>query len=229
MRAMATARPLSLLRRTAAVTAITTACLGAVAAAGARVAAAPPPTTIAGDVVVAPGNVRTVALSGVLASRRAGQPLTLQARHCGRGNHFRAVAGTRSGTGGAWRLQTTADSGTFFRVRVGRRFSRTLTFRSPLTLDTSVGPEGHVVVSLNTWTTGQNMARRQIELQQRTETGWLHLRTLRLALWRVPAAAPHTYIAVTLVRERGLRLRIVVPASSAAPCYAETISPEFVS
>lgn len=203
------------------------ACIAAIAVATSP--AATTVTTIVGEVFVGPGNVRMIAFSGVAADRRAGRHVTLQARQCGSGNGWRAVDGARTLAGGSWSVRTVADNGTYFRARIGRRFSRTLTFRSPLKLSSGIGDAGRVVVTVNTWDTRQNMAGRELRLERRTDAGWMVIRTARFARWTGRGVAPSMFVAILVVEERGLRLRVVVPAASAAPCYAETVSAEMVS
>jgi hypothetical protein len=67
------------------------------------------------------------------------------------------------------------------------------------------------------------MKGRAVELQRLVGGQWRRLRSARLAPFRGDFAATFT------VRRRGLSLRAVVPARSAAPCYSATASATFTS
>jgi hypothetical protein len=72
--------------------------------------------------------------------------------------------------------------------------------------------------------TPQNMQGRVVELQRLVGGQWRRVRSARLA--RVRRGG---FDAIFTVQRRGLNLRVLVPARSAAPCYSATASEMFVS
>jgi hypothetical protein len=162
--------------------------------------------------------------SGTIASGAANEYVTILRQACGSRSPT-AIAGASTRAGGAWEAEPVmgarpeSDSSTY-RARWNGRLSEPLTFRGKpqVSLVELGGGRYRVMVSAD-----QNMKGRRIELQRLVGGQWRRLRSARLARFRGDFAATFT------VRRRGLSLRAVVPARSAAPCYSATASATFTS
>lgn len=73
-----------------------------------------------------------------------------------------------------------------------------------------------------------NLNGRFIALQRLAGGRWTHVRRARLVSAGF-AGYGGRYEATFTVRKRGLRLRILVPAKSAAPCNAPAATETFIS
>lgn len=152
-----------------------------------------------------------VTLSGSVSSFAAGERVEILSHECGLSGP-RVVAGTQA-AGGLWSVTTEAIDAATFRARWRGALSRPLSVRTP------VWPEVQRIYGRRAWRvtvhSPQNMRARPVVLQRRTRTGWVRVRQARLA-----AAGWKTYTAVFVVPTRGLMLRVVIPAASAAPCHS---------
>jgi hypothetical protein len=69
------------------------------------------------------------------------------------------------------------------------------------------------------------LAGRRVELQRLSRGRWVRVRRLPLARSSLGGA----YQATFVVRTRKLRLRVAVPAATAAPCYSAATTKAFTS
>lgn len=162
--------------------------------------------------------------SGTIASQAANEYVTILRQECG-SRSATAIAGASTRAGGAWEAEPVtgarpeADSSTY-RARWNGRLSEPLTFRGKLQISLAQLGRGRYRVTVNT---DQKMKGRPVELQRLVGGQWRRTRSARLAPFRGDFAATFT------VRRRGLRLRALVPARSAGPCYSATASQTFTS
>lgn len=101
-----------------------------------------------------------------------------------------------------------------------------MTVRPQLTMRLTKLAAERYRVSVSTGEAQQKMAGRLVELQRLAAGSWTRVRRVRLAADRGALAS---FSATFAVRTRGLRMRVVVPEKSAAPCFTTTLSQTFVS
>jgi len=202
-------------------------------------AGAPQVTITMRQVVTAPplqaGGIptRQTILSGAVANGAPGETVGVLARECGPANRrsrYRLVGGDETSAGGRWQV-TLPPQGEFesralglseyFRARWNGALSPPVLARGPLTpfLRNPRTRRGRFFVDayIRTDSTGQNMARRLVELQRRnTATGtWIVVRRARFRRIVGGFAA----IISHAERPRGVTYRVYIPVKTARPCY----------
>jgi plastocyanin len=160
-----------------------------------------------------------VTLSGTLGSGQANQKVSIFAGECG-STTFKQVATATTTTGGSYtttlqplksttyeaRSKSTRSAQSSVRVRPAVRLARTARRHFAVRVTAAQSFVGKVVV---------------FQRYRATLRRWVRVRTVTLAR-TVPAVSP-TVITTAAFRARvrsGLRVRVVVPAAQAAPCYA---------
>jgi hypothetical protein len=163
--------------------------------------------------------------SGTIPSGQANEYVVVLRQQCGAASST-AIAGASTRAGGVWEAEPVSgarpesDSSTY-RARWNGRLSEPLVFRGKLSMSVTKLGGGRYRVTLGT---PQNMRGRVVELQRLVGGQWRRVRSARLARVR-----PSFFRAIFTVQRRGLNLRVLVPARSAAPCYSATASETFVS
>jgi hypothetical protein len=158
--------------------------------------------------------VDRVFFSGVIPTRAAGESVTVMYERCGL-NFSTAVAAATTQEGGVWEAAPSVGVGSgLFRARWNNRLSDPVRYRAPARVFFSRqrGRTFRVAV-----VTEAQLGGRFVALQRLAGGRWVHVRRIRLEL-------DGAYVASFAVPRRGLRLRIFVPAKTAAPCYAAAAS-----
>ena len=185
-------------------------------------AAAPAPVTIdAQSSVVSLAPSPYVKLFGSVASRKAGEVVTIQAKECGLpGAFFRGVASARTSEGGAWSTDAWIRTTTVFRamwadatsseVRVRVRASVSLRRLAATRFQASVGGIG------NFW-------RKSVVIQRfnRQLGTWVRLRSVVLSEPGYSGAGLATF---NLSIPKGTLIRAFFPLAQARPCYLAGVS-----
>jgi hypothetical protein len=164
---------------------------------------------------------------GVISPRRPREYVAVTQRKCGF-NFATSVAGASTRADGSWEAKSavaSTSSGTF-RARWGDHLSRPVTVRPEMGMQLTKVSAQRYRVTVSTRDAQQKMAGRFVELQRLAAGSWRRVRRSRLAR---DAALLGSFSATFVVRTRGLRMRIVVPKKSAAPCFKSTISQTFFS
>jgi hypothetical protein len=164
---------------------------------------------------------------GVVSPRAGNEYVAVTQRKCGFG-FATSVAGASTRADGSWTAQAPVSGSTSatYRARWGRRLSRPVRVRPQLRMQLlKLGVERYRV-SVNTGEARQEMGGRFVELQRLAAGSWTRVRRMRLA---ANPGAFGSFAATFAVRKRGLTMRVVVPAKSAVPCFAPTLSQTFVS
>ncbi len=155
-----------------------------------------------------------VTFSGAISSQAGAELVTVMYQKCGT-NFFTSVAAAQTLEGGTWAASPTAAiSSGIFRARWKNDQSDPVRYRAPARVYFSRGRgrEFRVAVVADTI-----LNSRFVLLQRLSGGRWVHVRRIRLEL-------DGAYSAEFKVQKRGLRLRIVVPEKTAAPCYAPAVS-----
>lgn len=165
--------------------------------------------------------------SGTISKPAANEYVSVLAQRCG-ANFSTAVAGALTRADGSWEVANSVEeiSGTY-RASWKGRFSDPVTIRPrlPLTLDKLPGRRYRVTVQL--WSTFQDMRGRVVELQRFGRAGWTRVRRARLTLGDLDYG--QSFSATFDIRKRGLTLRVFAPAKSAAPCFSANVTRTWVS
>jgi hypothetical protein len=140
-----------------------------------------------------------------------------------------AIGGATTSEGGLYeaipRFGIIPQSGTF-RAQWRGRLSDPVTLRSPVQLRVSkLRGKGRYRASI---TAESNLGGRFVALQRLVGGQWTHVRRLRLVSGG-QAGYTGFFDARFTVRQRGLRLRIFVPAETVGSCHDPTASAAFVS
>lgn len=167
--------------------------------------------------------------SGMVSSGEPNEQVVVMQQKCGR-RVSTAAADVSTVEGGLWTAEVglpfSHDSATY-RAHWNGRLSEPWTFRPKLTVWPPAKLRGRRVrVSVFADPEAQTMRRRFVQLQRRSAGRWIPVRRARLAANKRFAGQ---YSATFTVLTRGLRMRFLVPAKSAAPCYSATVTDTFVS
>jgi hypothetical protein len=160
--------------------------------------------------------------SGTISSGAANEYVAVLLERCG-ANTSTAIDGATTERGGSWEKESieSVHSGTY-RAKWGAHLSAPVSLRVPLRLTLTHYRRGRHRV----WVAADaNMNGRTVELQRLASGRWVRLRRARLE-----AAGALYYSGVWFtVRKKGLTLRVVIPAASAAPCHDPVVSAAFKS
>ena len=165
--------------------------------------------------------------SGAIASDAADEYVTVLHQRCGQ-RFSTAIGGATTREGGSWeaipRFGTPPQSGTFRALWRGQR-SEPVTLRSPVRISLTKLRAGRYLVQV---VADSNLRGRFVALQRLAGGRWTHVRRARLVAGGFAGYAGY-FEATFAVRTGGLRLRILVPAKTAAPCHEPAASQTFVS
>jgi hypothetical protein len=163
---------------------------------------------------------------GRIPSGEAGEYVAVLSRRCG-SRSFTAFTGASTDEGGVWHVDAYQPGSAVYRARWKNQLSSAVRIGTPapvrINLTKLPGKRFRV------WLFGEtNMSRRFIALQRLAGGRWVHVRRARLASAGF-AGYGGRFEATFVVRKPGLRLRIVVPAKTAAPCNAGATTETFTS
>jgi hypothetical protein len=167
-----------------------------------------------------------VRFSGRISSAQANEYVTVLAQRCGQASST-AFTGSSTEEGGFWHVDAFEPGSGTYRARWKNQLSEpiTIALRTPVRINLTKLPGKRFRV----WVFAQsNLSRRFIALQRLAGGRWTHVRRARLVAAGF-AGYGGRFEATFAVRKPGLRLRIVVPAKTAAPCHAPAVTETFVS
>jgi hypothetical protein len=172
---------------------------------------------------------------GQVASGAAGDDVEVLAQEC-RTKGYRLFAATKTVAGGGFEVDSTAPSpftsievksGMMFRARWRDQLSNTVHFRLPLYPWVRKIPRKRAwKVTVNPSPVYMPMKGRTVVLQRQAGGKWVAYKRAKLVLkpnYDYGGATNHE--AVFEVPARGLTLRAVLPAKSAAPCFLGSATP----
>jgi hypothetical protein len=161
-----------------------------------------------------------IEFSGEISSRTDNEYVTVMQQKCGFQGST-AIAGATTDEAGSWHTPAPGPVGSgTLRARWRGNLSEPVSFRAPLSilLYKQRQRRHRVIVGI-----GARLGGRVVALQRLAGGRWRHVRRIQLK------AEGNVYWAVFAVPTRGLRLRIFVPAKTAAPCHDPAASATFVS
>lgn len=165
--------------------------------------------------------------TGVIPSGAANEYVAVLHQRCGQ-RFSTAIGGATTREGGFYeaipRYGVPPQSGTF-RARWGRQISEPVTLRSPVRVSLVKEPGRRFRANV---LADSDLSGRFIALQRLAGGRWAHVRRARLFPYGQGGYGSF-YTATFKVRKRGLRLRILVPQNTAAPCHEPAASNTFVS
>jgi hypothetical protein len=169
----------------------------------------------------------TATLSGVASGAGQGDFVTLEKKHCGPTTEFGSWETAPTSSSGSWSLSidTPIFQAESFRARWRGAVTDPVTIRFPASIIPWPKPRRVWSIEINTLPTGQSLAGKFIELERQTPRGWVLVGRARMK--QIPPDRLHRgqwyYGARFTVRQRGLRLRAVLPEESAAPCFLRSV------
>jgi hypothetical protein len=167
-----------------------------------------------------------VQFSGRIPSGQANEYVAVLSQRCGQ-RSFTAFTGASTDEGGFWHVDAYQPGGAVYRARWKNQLSEPITIavRAPVRINLTKLPGNR----FRAWVFAEsNLSGRFIALQRLAGGRWVHVRRARLVSAGF-AGYGGRYEATFAVRKRGLRLRLVVPAKTAAPCNAPAVTETFVS
>jgi hypothetical protein len=179
------------------------------------------------------GKLNALRFSGTIASGVGGEYVEVVGRDCGT-NFERSITSTQTVAGGSWRIEnpnpdppfnhTPVYSGATFRARWNDKYSEPSIWRLPLR------PTVRKISGRRAWRVHvdpfrpPSMAGKLVELQRLSRGQWVLVRRARLV-----GKDDFRHEAVFSVPTRGLTLRVLLPARSAAPCFEAGASQQWRS
>lgn len=181
---------------------------------------------------------RVLVFSGTIASGAENEVVEVLGRDCViKGD--RLIAATRTMDGGRWRIEnpnpnppwnyTRVESGTTFRARWKGQYSAPQVWRVPLNPSAKKIPGRRARrVHVNPYR-AINLSGKVVELQRLSAGQWVRVRRARLVRKASFELGAFNHEAVFAVPTRGLTLRVLLPAKSAAPCFLAGASTQWRS
>lgn len=177
-------------------------------------------------------NCRAARATGQISSGQAGQEVVILKQSCGR-SFGTADAAATTREGGFYETEVRflpTEGGNYsaiYRARWNGQLSPPIVLRGRLIVETKKLPNRRRQVVVSTLSANPvNLKGRQVVLQRRVGGAWTRVASARLTPHRVKY---YTFVATFTVRQRGWRLRALVPAKSAAPCFIASPSEEWTS
>jgi hypothetical protein len=175
-------------------------------------------------------DARILVFSGSVSTSADGEVVDVLGRDCGQ-RDYRLIQSAQTRPGGGWSVEhfvnappwnrSRVESGTTFRARWKNASSATYLWRVPAEL-TALKVRGRrawrVAVSPPSLS-NLSMKGKLVVLQRRSGGRWVRYRVARLVYKPSLTLGALNHEAVFAVPKRGLRLRALLPAKSAAPCY----------
>jgi hypothetical protein len=164
--------------------------------------------------------------SGTVPNGRANEYVAVLAQKCGQPS-FTAFTGATTEEGGHWHADAYPTTSAVYRARWNNQLSRPVPVGSkpPVRINLTKLPANRFRVWLFA---DSNLSGRFIALQRLAGGRWIHVRRARLESAGSAGTAVR-FEAMFTVRKRGLRLRVVVPAKTAAPCNTAATTETFRS
>jgi hypothetical protein len=160
--------------------------------------------------------------SGAVSSGAANEYVAIMEAKCG-ANFATAFGGATTERGGSWETEPFNPLGSAtYRAKWGTHLSEPVTLRVPVRLTVSHFQRGRHLVVVRA---DANLNRRFVELQRLVAGGWVRVRRARLE----PGGGSFLFQVWLTVRKKGLRLRVLVPPATAAPCHEPAASESFRS
>lgn len=183
---------------------------------------------------------RILIFSGTVSSGTDGDVVEVLGRDCGQ-RDFRLIQSTQTHPGGGWHVEhyvnappwnrSRVESGMTFRARWKGASSDTRLWRVPAEL-TAIRVGSRRVWRVNVSPpslSNVSMKGKTVVLQRRSGSRWVRYRVARLKHKPSLTLGALNHEAVFTVPTRGLRLRALLPAKSAAPCYLPSATPAWQS
>ncbi len=170
-------------------------------------------------------------VSGQVSSGRAGEYVVVLRQYCGL-SFGTSVAGATTRDGGFWETELPVVSrpdalvSETYRARWNGNLSAPVRFRGRLSVTGFRLQDGRQRVTVKTPDVNPvKLTGRAIVVQRQQGASWAKVASARLA---AHPKVYYTFIANAPVQRRG-RLRAVVPAASAAPCFVTSVSKPWTS
>jgi hypothetical protein len=170
--------------------------------------------------------------SGQISSGAAGQEVVILKQNCGR-SFGTADAAATTREGGVYETEVRFipfEGGNFsaiYRARWNGQLSPPVIIRGRLIVVTRKLPGRRRQVVVSTLSANPvNLKGRQVVLQREVGGAWTRIAGARLTPHPVKY---YTFVATFTVRQRGWKLRALVPAKSAAPCFTASPSERWTS
>ena len=176
-------------------------------------------------------NCNTAKVAGQISSDAAGEEVVILKQICGR-SFGTAEASATTREGGSYEVELRFlphpdyPHSVIYRARWKGQLSAPLAFRNRLRVTRTQLSGRRFQVVVFTGTNPVNLKGRQVVLQRETGGAWTRIASARLAPHRVKY---YTFVATFTVRQRGWKLRALVPSKSAAPCFTASPSEEWTS
>jgi hypothetical protein len=181
----------------------------------------------------------TMRFAGVVNGAGAGEVVDVVGRDCGaKSGDIRLIVQTRTRDGGGYQVDNPeqvspfrwvpVQSGIELRSRWNGQFSDPYVWKqaAPFYVGVRTGKRRVWTVHFAPRETFLvNMKGRIVELQRQIGARWVRYARARLAYKPHLQYGAFNYEAKFAVPKRGLKLRAVLPAASAAPCYLKTVTP----
>jgi hypothetical protein len=167
-----------------------------------------------------------VQFSGTVPNGRANEYVAVLAQKCGQPS-FTSFTGATTEEGGHWHADAFPTTSAVYRARWNNQLSRPVTIgaKPPVRINLTKEPGNRFRVWLFA---DSNLSGRFIALQRLAGGRWIHVRRARV--FSAGTAGTAVRFETTFrVRKRGLRLRIVVPEKTAAPCNSAATTETFRS
>jgi hypothetical protein len=184
--------------------------------------------------------VLVTVFSGSISSNASGETVDVLGQDCGvKGS--RLISGTHTSAGGGWRVEnpqpdppwryTQVSSGITYRARWNDQLSEAEVYRHAAPLNTKkVGRRAWRVYTSPPPPGSVSMKGKRVELQRLTSGSWRTIQRKPLVYRaRYYYGGAFNHEVVFKIPQRGWRLRAVLPAQSAAPCYLAATTPEWRS
>lgn len=172
-----------------------------------------------------PGGCHKLRFSGTISNGAANEYVALLSQKCGVSGVGASFVGVQTREGGSWEATEGRGGGTYW-ARWGDHLSEPVRVRVPVSVFLTKLRGGSRQLGIRANDSMQNFSRRTVELQGLAGGRWIRVRQARLV---ADPKSYRTFTAKMAVRQRGLRLRVLIPAKSAAPCYLETATKTWVS
>jgi hypothetical protein len=199
-----------------------TAAVLAAALASTASAAAPTLTLTAGSTVVNYGSPLT--LSGLLAPAKANQSVTVDAAACGTSRTTKAASAKTTATG-AYSTPVTPSVGTTYQAsfKNAKSAAIAITVRPVLALTKGASHSWTAKV-----TAGQSLTGKAVLFQRyaKARKRWMQVKRVLLGAAAAGPKPPTMVTSATFTSKlaRGTRVRVMISAAQAAPCYVSATS-----
>lgn len=169
--------------------------------------------TIAATPPIVSSQGPTTALAGVVSSREAGEPVTVESMSC-RARNFEVFARLRTTDGGTWSTVGYVDGRTLFRARWRDTTSPKLVVpvRPRIVLGQISRRLFRVILQLGVHANGKRLALQRFDADERA---W---KTVKTFVFTSPSTGwPQMTLSATV--PKGAQLRLALPRAQARPCY----------